>query len=290
MKNCTTIAQLPLTEGVRVAASNSDGLVALDKPEGVRSHPNSEADSKPSILAADYDYQQEQFTWRDRNGVECRAWLINRLDSPTSGILLLGLNPEITAVIKQQFLVHKVEKVYFAVVRHAVKSKSGVWRDRLRKPAQSGSGGAKRSQQEVPAVARYLSMTTPRLDTSLSLLRLSPSTGRTHQLRIQCQQHGHPILGDQTYGDFAFNRAIQKSSGLKRMFLHSGQTSVRYAFEGKLCNFEASSPLPDAFQTVLQSRVKAASNSSSSSKSNSTSRKGPQSKLSSRLAQRRFRR
>jgi tRNA pseudouridine65 synthase len=248
-----TVEQLPLTPGVRVLSFNKDGLVALDKPAGVRSHPNTEDQRKPSILEAAYDYDGEVFSWQDAAGHECQAWLINRLDSPTSGILLLGLNPEIAAVIKQQFAEHKVDKVYYGSVRHKPKLIGGTWVDRLRKPS-SHSRPSKRPVQEVPAMTRYKWMKSPSVGLPISLIKLMPMTGRTHQLRIQCHKHGHPIVGDRTYGDFSFNREVSKQTHIKRMFLHAGSTSVRYAFEGKSRSFEANSPLPEDFETVLDFR------------------------------------
>ena len=53
-----------------------------------------------------------------------------------------------------------------------------------------------------------------------SLLEVTIKTGRTHQIRVHLASSGHPIAGDDKYGDFALNRALQKH-GLKRMFLHA---------------------------------------------------------------------
>jgi 23S rRNA-/tRNA-specific pseudouridylate synthase len=81
-----------------------------------------------------------------------------------------------------------------------------------------------------------------------------PVTGRTHQLRVQCSKHGHPIVGDRTYGKFSFNREIKTETGVKRLLLHSTETTLRYAYRGKAREFRAESPMPDAFNTVLRFR------------------------------------
>ncbi len=253
MQNPTTIEKLPLAKGVRVIASNEDGLVALDKPVGVQSHPNSSEDIKRSLLEASYDYDEEAFIWADDDGIEYRAWLINRLDSPTSGVILLALNAELSATIKQQFATHKVSKIYYALVRHTLRTPAGSWNDNLTKDVHSGKRLIKKGRT-VPAKTRYQLIKTPTGGFPVSLLKLMPLTGRTHQLRVQCQMHGHPIVGDRTYGSFSFNREVVQETGEKRMMLHSAETIVRYAFHGKVRVFEASSELPEAFAAVMRFR------------------------------------
>ena len=82
---------------------------------------------------------------------------------------------------------------------------------------------------------------------STALIRLEPRTGRSHQLRVQCAKRHLPIIGDQTYGDFALNREFAKAVKSKRLFLHSLETSFNYEFAGKSFPFKASAPLPAEF-------------------------------------------
>jgi 23S rRNA-/tRNA-specific pseudouridylate synthase len=253
MPNPTTIEKLPLSEGVRIIASNKDGLVALDKPDGVRSHPNSAEDTIPSILDASYDYDEEVFIWEDSAGVEYRAWLINRLDSPTSGVILLSLNPELSTTIKQQFATHKVSKTYYALVRYVPKVLAGAWNDNLKKDVYRGNRLFK-NDRIVSAKARYQVVKSPPGGFPICLIKLMPLTGRTHQLRVQCKKHGHPIVGDGTYGSFSFNREVANKTQMKRMMLHSAETIVNYTFHGKVRVFKASSELPEAFAEVLRYR------------------------------------
>ena len=78
----TRIDDLPLGSGVQVLASNRHGLVALEKPVGILSHPNRRGNSDRCLLAAGYNHEKEFYTWKAGNAVH-RAWLLNRLDSPT---------------------------------------------------------------------------------------------------------------------------------------------------------------------------------------------------------------
>jgi len=59
----------------------------------------------------------------------------------------------------------------------------------------------------------------------LALLKLTPKTGRTHQLRVQCANRGMSIIGDRTYGDFSLNRKISVKNNIDRMLLHASELS-----------------------------------------------------------------
>jgi 23S rRNA-/tRNA-specific pseudouridylate synthase len=85
----------------------------------------------------------------------------------------------------------------------------------------------------------------------LVILNLEPKTGRTHQLRVQCAEHGHPILGDKTYGNFDGNKALGSERGFKRLFLHAASIELTIQCDGKAANFSVSAPLPAEFTTVM---------------------------------------
>lgn len=241
----TRIADLPLGPEVQFLDSNPHGLVALEKPAGLMSHPNRQSGHGRCLLAAEYDYQDESYIWKTDDGVH-HAWLLNRLDSPTSGVLLLALNEKIVPTIRQLFASHKVRKTYYALVKHMPSPNSGCWKDILKKDAYrsakvagSESGGLARTYYKVVGKSKG--------GIPLALIQLMPVTGRTHQLRIQCQYHRHPIVGDRTHGDFTFNRKIASMSGEKRMMLHSAEIALNYNFQGREYHFHVKSRLPEAF-------------------------------------------
>lgn len=244
---------LPLAEGARVLASNKDGLVAIEKSAGQLSHPNCPEDIERAILRASYDYNEEYYFWKDTESRECRAWLVNRLDSPTSGVLFLALNASINEAVKQVFATRKVKKTYFAIVRHVPKPNAGSWSDTLSKDLRNGKRVIKNGKR-VAAKAYYQVVNKPTGGFPVSLLKLQPVTGRTHQLRIQCQKHGHPIVGDRNYGHFGFNKEVRLATGDKRMMLHSAETAVNYTFKGKVGGLKAFSPMPQSFRKLMQYR------------------------------------
>lgn len=250
MSQETQIADLPLGSKVQFLSADSHGLIALEKPPGLLSHPNRRGDHARSLLTADYDYNSEVYTWTKANKVH-HAWLLNRIDSPTSGIVLLALNEIMVPVVRQLFASHKVSKTYYAVVKHAPSPESGCWKDVLKQDAYRST---KMAQSEPGGFAQtyYQVVNQSRENLPLSLIKLMPVTGRTHQLRIQCNYHRHPIVGDQTHGDFKLNRKITSITGEKRLMLHSAEVVLDYKFRGKSYCFNAKSELPDAFTQLVQ--------------------------------------
>ena len=249
----TPIDQLPLNRGVHLLSHNEDGLVALEKPAGALSHPNVKGEGRRSLLMADYDLKEECYQWIDGAGKSRRAWLINRLDSPTSGVILLGLNQGISQTIKKEFATHRVTKIYYALVRGAPKAPAGAWADNLKKDVRRGSRLVKQGQI-VPVKARYQKIKSPTGGFPITMMKLMPVTGRMHQLRVQCKKRNLPIVGDRTYGNFSFNKEVAMRTKITRMMLHSGETIVNYSFKGKVRQFTAKSDLPEDFQPVLDYR------------------------------------
>jgi 23S rRNA pseudouridine955/2504/2580 synthase len=76
-----------------------------------------------------------------------------------------------------------------------------------------------------------------------SLLELEPGTGRMHQIRRHLALIGHPILGDDKYGDFALNRELRKTRGLRRLLLHAHRLRI----DGEGFSLDVTAPLPDYF-------------------------------------------
>ena len=82
-----------------------------------------------------------------------------------------------------------------------------------------------------------------------SLMNAQIHSGRTHQIRVHAQQEQHPIAGDKRYGDFAYNRAMQKL-GLQRMFLHAAYLNVHLEQMGRSYEFRA--PLAQELKQLCQ--------------------------------------
>jgi 23S rRNA-/tRNA-specific pseudouridylate synthase len=214
----------------------------------VLSHPNIGGDEPRSLLTAHYFLEGEYFEWKSADTGEAqRLWLLNRLDSATSGVILAASSEELATAIKAQFKRKQVRKVYQALVFGAPRQPMEIWRDLLAVEKRAGMIRTAAHAGHVPAETRMSVLRRGARAPRVTLLKLEPRTGRSHQLRVQCAKRSLPIVGDQTYGDFARNREFAKRAETKRMFLHSVETSFEYEFKGQRQMFTAQAPLPKLF-------------------------------------------
>jgi tRNA pseudouridine65 synthase len=240
---------LPLGRDVTLIAHDPNGLAAFNKPAGVLSHPNIAGDEPRSLLNARYVMDGEYYEWSAAGSGEVqRLWLLNRLDSATSGVILAAATEELATAIKAQFKRKQVRKVYQALVFGAPRQPMEIWRDLLAVDKRAGMIRTAAHAGHVPAETRMSVVRRGGREPRVSLLKLEPRTGRSHQLRVQCAKRNLPIVGDQTYGDFARNREFAKRADTKRMFLHSLETSFEYEFKGQRQMFTAHAPLPAGFE------------------------------------------
>jgi tRNA pseudouridine65 synthase len=242
---------LPLGREVRLIVRDDNGVVAFAKPAGVLSHANTARDEARALLTCAYDHQLECFSWTGADAGLRRLWLLNRLDSATSGVILGASDEAVARTIKGQFARRQVHKVYQALVFGNPRVPREVWRDRL---AVDRKGGIIRAGTagNVPAEAHFSVLGRRPGQPALALVQLDPKTGRSHQLRVQCARRGLPIVGDQTYGDFRLNREFARQRGWKRLFLHSLETDFRYELAGRSFSFSASAPLPEEFAAAME--------------------------------------
>ncbi len=245
MSTSPAVQGLPFGPGVRVIKADANGLCAVEKPEGILSHPNSQKDRGRSLLGTPYDSNDESYRIDGVGGFE-RVWLLNRLDSATSGLILVALDKEVAGAVRRVFRDRKVRKIYQTLVFGHARVSRQSWVDRMN---VKGGQDSVRAVDSGPLKAET-DMRRLRLipgPPALSLLELIPHTGRTHQLRFQCGKHRLPVVGDQTYGDFRANREFARRHGSKRLFLHSSAVRLEYRLSNQTVRFEARSPLPSEF-------------------------------------------
>ena len=217
-------------------------LLAIDKPAGVAVHGGSGVSF--GVI--------EQLR---RARPEARLLeLVHRLDRETSGVLLIAKKRSALKHLQEQFRERSTGKTYLALV-------AGDWPERLKvidapmhKYLQGdGERRVKVVGKDDPDGMRAVTLVKVREHRGgCSLLEVTIKTGRTHQIRVHLAAQGHPIAGDDKYGDFDWNRRLQKR-GLKRMFLHAWRLQFEHPASGE--RIELLSPLPadlpwpsDAFQ------------------------------------------
>jgi 23S rRNA pseudouridine955/2504/2580 synthase len=172
--------------------------------------------------------------------------LAHRLDRGTSGCLLLAKRRSTLRVLHQLLREGRVDKRYLTLVK-------GRWAEDAREidaPLVTRRVGGEARVKVDPSgkEARSTFKVLDRYGKTASLLEVSIDTGRTHQIRVHAVHAGHPVAGDERYGDDDFNGYL-KSFGLVRMFLHAHSLSFEWPDNGE--PFSASAPLPDDLKAVL---------------------------------------
>jgi 23S rRNA pseudouridine955/2504/2580 synthase len=203
-----------------------DHLLAIDKPEGVAVHGGSGV-SFGVIEQLRRARPQAKF-----------LELVHRLDRDTSGILLIAKRRSALVNLQAQFKARETGKTYLALVKGAWPAKLKVIDLPLHKYLVNG--GEEDGERRVKVVAKddpngMRSITLVKVSKLIklptgdeaSLLEVTIKTGRTHQIRVHLAHHGHPILGDDKYGDFELNKQLAKA-GMKRMYLHAWKLSFQH--------------------------------------------------------------
>ena len=177
--------------------------------------------------------------------------LVHRLDRETSGVLLLAKKRVALVALHEMIREHDMDKRYLAGV--AGRFRNERQRVRLALAKRVNSAGDKRvSVSEEGQDAETVFHLVER-GPEMSLLEAELLTGRTHQIRVHLAHLGHPVLGDDKYGNFELNRELRKL-GLKRMFLHAAKLSFAHPTTGE--RIELASPLPADLEK-FRSRIKA---------------------------------
>ncbi|HFD6681201.1 TPA: 23S rRNA pseudouridine(955/2504/2580) synthase RluC [Providencia alcalifaciens] len=144
--------------------------------------------------------------------------LVHRLDRDTSGILLVAKKRSTLRALHEQLRLKQMQKDYLALVRGNWQSHTKVVQAPLLKNIlQSGERIVRVSSEGKPSETRF--KVEERFENA-TLVKASPVTGRTHQIRVHTLHAGHPIAFDDRYGDKQFDSQLA-DTGLKRLFLHA---------------------------------------------------------------------
>ena len=166
--------------------------------------------------------------------------LAHRLDRDTSGLLVVAKKRSALVELHRMLRDGEVEKVYVAIVKGVPAKKQFDIRESLHKHVTAS--GERRVSVKEDGVSAVTKVRMLQKSGDFSLLEVRLMTGRTHQIRVHLAHSGHPVLGDDKYGDFELNRALARQ-GVKRLMLHARRLAFRHPLEGKPIRVE--SGLPD---------------------------------------------
>ncbi len=168
-------------------------LLAVAKPPGLPTQ--GAATGQSSIVTLAKQYLKRKY----RKPGNVYLGVVSRLDSPTSGVVVLGRTSKAAARLSQQFRQRKVEKIYWAIVEGPLEPPEAECLDWLAKDERNEphAGCAKDPPRRQEARLFYRQLKKFR---GTSLVEIVLSTGRKHQIRVQLADRGHPIVGDRKYG------------------------------------------------------------------------------------------
>ncbi|MBI2195569.1 MAG: RluA family pseudouridine synthase [Candidatus Levybacteria bacterium] len=196
---------------------------------------------------SDLTSQQSEYEEANREAFYKRGGIVHRLDKETSGIILVAKKEADFLSLLSQFKERKVEKKYIALVHGKLTPSKGEisvpvgrlpW-NRKRFGVVAGGRDAKTHYK----VLRYYKWG----DEVLSLLKLYPETGRTHQIRVHLKYMNSPIFADSLYGGRKTSREDRKQ--LKRQFLHA--SSIRFTHPKSSQPLSFKSPMPGELGDLL---------------------------------------
>ena len=222
----------------RAIISEDERLIAIDKPAGIAVHGGS---------GVSFGLIEALRAGRPKESLE----LVHRLDRDTSGVLLVARRPAVLrslhALLRGDDESDGFEKRYLALVR-------GSWQlgiKRIDAPLRTDLRvSGERTVKVMPGGKSALSEFRPVqfFGKRATLMEVRIETGRTHQIRVHAAYAGHPVAGDDKYGDREFNAAM-KLLGLRRMFLHA--SSLSFVWPDRGTAYAVSAPLPEELSAVI---------------------------------------
>ncbi len=223
-----------------------DDLVAVHKPSGLLVH-RSEIDRRETRFALQLV--------RDQLG----QWVypVHRLDRPTSGVLLLALNPEAARALSTAFASGMVKKTYLAVVRGIAPAQGLIDYPLVEEPDRISDCRARTEKEAQPAVTEFRRLAEVELpcpvgrytSSRYSLVEAHPGTGRKHQLRRHFKHLFHPIIGDTTHGEGRHNRFFREKFDSSRLLLAAVEVEFPHPLTGE--RIRVCAPLDEVFAGVL---------------------------------------
>lgn len=223
-----------------------DRFVAVDKPPGLLVHR-----SRLDRGARRFALQMV------RERVGRHVYPVHRLDKPTSGVLLFGLDPEAARAMAEAFARRSVRKTYLVVVRghpapegvidHPLKEQHDRTTDR-RAQADKAAQPAVTAYRTLAQVERPYAVS--RYPTSrYALLQVHPKTGRKHQIRRHLNHVAHPVIGDNKHGDYRHNRFFREQLGCPYLLLTATELAFTHPFSGEAVVVTA--PLHEGFRRIV---------------------------------------
>ena len=220
-----------------------EDLAVIEKPAGVVVHPGSGTRNGTIVHGLLFHFQNLS----DAGGTG-RPGIVHRLDKRTSGLLIVAKNNLAHARLSKAFHDREVQKTYLAIVHGRPRQSSGVIKASIGRHPKIRT---KMAALEGRGRAAYTEYRTLEQFRGFTLLEVKIKTGRTHQIRVHLSSIGHPVVGDNIYGERSYKDFVKKFGELNRYALHAAELRFTHPATGVPLEFH--SPLPEQLQKFIKS-------------------------------------
>ena len=176
--------------------------------------------------------------------------LAHRLDRDTSGLLIVAKKRSALVEVHRMLREGEIRKVYLTVAKGRWQGRSRELRESLHKYVNAK--GERRVSVQADGMAAVTRVAALKAKDEFSLLEVELLTGRTHQIRVHLAHAGHPVLGDDKYGDFDLNHRLEKA-GVRRLFLHAARLSLAHPVSKE--KLALSAPLPEEMKRFIDKNL-----------------------------------
>ena len=216
-------------------------LAVIEKPSGVVVHPGAATGNDTMVHGLLFHFQN-----LSKAGGAVRPGIVHRLDKWTSGLLIVAKDDWTHSRLTAAFQERKVQKTYTALVHGRMPQQSAeialsIGRHKKNRTRMAAHPDGRK------ALSFYRVLEEPR---GFSLLEVQIMTGRTHQIRVHLSAIGHPVVGDNVYGESRYKEFSRKFGPPGRYFLHAAQLQFTHPGTGAHLKFE--SPLPNDLTSLLE--------------------------------------
>jgi len=209
-----------------VIAYEDEAILAVDKPAGVIVH--------PTFYRTEGTLLTQILGYYERTNQNCGIHTVNRLDRDTQGIVLFAKNSHVHGLCYEMQLAGKFQKTYTALCHGIPDPPEG----EIHLPIGRVDGGSLLRKIDPNGQSAHTTYRTTSSKDGLSLVELSPITGRTHQLRLHCQAMGFPILGDPQYNTEE-SRAASAALGYTYQQLCATSLVIPHPMTGQLLTIKS---------------------------------------------------
>lgn len=219
--------------------STGKGWIAVDKPAGISIH-NDTGNDLCSLVKRSLEPLDDAMKLIDYDmsyGVNA----VHRLDSETSGVVMLACNKKTAQWFSRQFEERQVKKKYIALLHGDIDTTTehyGIWNKPLSPKSEgrknpAGSGKKVKCRTEFRVIDKSAHYT---------LIECEPVTGRKHQIRRHAKLAGNPVAGDRRYGSPRALKYLEEKCSFTRLGLHSSSLGIILPGESSYTTFTSEIP------------------------------------------------